>query len=63
MTTFEDKVKNHQRLDDLVQNIAFEVAMKAKSISRNVSKLYDNAVKEKNKIRRAIFDVVVTEYE
>lgn len=57
MTTFDDKMKNYHRLDDLVQYIGYEVAMKAKAISRNVSKLYSNAVKEKHKVRNDILSI------
>lgn len=58
MTTFDDKrytLENYHHLDDLVQHVAYDVAMKAKVISRNVSKFYQNAVKERNTIRHVVF--------
>lgn len=47
-------IENYHHLDDLVQHITYEVTMKEKALSRNVSKLYNNAVKEKRKVRDAI---------
>lgn len=48
-------LENYHHLDDLVQSIAHEVTMTAKAISRNVSKLYHDAVVERNRVRCVVF--------